>query len=131
MVSWRKQNLLPFYRLLSEFLHNSNLSSAYSITTALPTTGWGTKVYHSESTTTMEQCAALCQLNELPGFTCNMFSWDGTTCYIGNHEKITSSNINPPAGDIYITPCTLIKYYFTHLLALCKYLLSQPRFPQK
>ena len=91
---------------------------------------WSTKLYHQESTSTMEQCAALCRLNILSGNTCNMFSWVSMTCYIGNHEKTTSSNISPPLGDIYITPSTSIKFH-TFCAILNGFLLLQLRFPQK
>ena len=77
---------------------------------------WSTKIYDSSSTSTMEQCAARCWLNVLSGFTCNMFSWVANTCYIGNHDKTTSSNINPPAGDIYITPTKIPKEVADYLV---------------
>ena len=91
-------------------MHNSSLVAPYNLTKA-PPNKWESYIYHTAPSTTLEQCAALCQVTVSNDgvWTCNIFSWDASTCYLANHNKATSSNINGPPGvqEIYITPCNL------------------------
>ena len=92
---------------ISGFVHNSSLVTPYNLTKSQPER-WESYIYHTAPATTLEHCAALCQITVTTvGWTCNIFSWDATTCYLANHNKVTSSNINGPPGlsEIYITPC--------------------------
>ena len=47
---------------ITGFIHNSSLVTSYNLTKA-PPNKWESKIYHTAPSTTLEQCAALCQLN--------------------------------------------------------------------
>ena len=110
------------------FIHNSSLVTQYNLTKA-PPIKWDTHIYHTAASTSLEQCAALCQLTVVSDYSCNIFSLDTTagTCYLANHNKATSSNIPGPPGvqEIYITPC--IKHIkISHMFTV--FILLQPSY---
>ena len=114
-LSWLRKELRPqsiifcnkLCRISLGFIHNSSQLAQFELTRA-PQDRWKDKVYHTESAISLEQCAAHCNLIVTGSYSCNLLSWDGNICYIGNHEKTASSNIAVPGdiSQIYIHPCT-------------------------
>ena len=89
-------------------MHNSSLTAAYTVTKS-PPDKWEHYIFHTVSSiTSSEECAAFCQITVVSGYACNIFSWVVDTCYLANHNKTATSNINAPAGvhEIYVTPGT-------------------------
>ena len=118
-----------FIDFISGFVHNSSLVTPYNLTKSQPER-WESYIYHTAPATTLEHCAALCQITVTTvGWTCNIFSWDATTCYLANHNKVTSSNINGPPGlsEIYITPC-MFPNILTHIMCAAVTVPLQPSY---
>ena len=62
---------------------------------------WQAKIYHKETTSTLEQCAAICRVSYISNRECDVFSWDGTDCYIGE-DALNSHTITVPSGSSYV-----------------------------
>ena len=107
------------------FLHNSSQLALYQMTSA-PENKWKDKIYHTESAISLEQCAAHCNLIVTGSYSCNIFSWDGNTCYIGNIEKTATSNIAVPGdiSQIYIDPCTCGYIYKVEIKCISVFLTA-------
>ena len=95
---------------LSGYVHNSSLIAPYNVTKS-PPEKWERYIFHTvASITSLEECAAFCEITVVSSYTCNIFSFVGDTCYLANHNKTQSPNVNGPAGvqEIYVPPGTTI-----------------------
>ena len=83
--------------ILPGFLHNSSLSTTKHAMTNSPKNLWQNKIYHEESASSVDHCAAICRISYYSNKHCDVFSWDGSTCYIGRNDKNSHTN-NVPSG---------------------------------
>lgn len=58
---------------------------------------WQNKIYHQEAASSVDHCAAICRISYYSNKHCDVFSWDGSTCYIGRNDKNSHTN-NVPSG---------------------------------
>ena len=64
---------------------------------------WQAKIYHKVATLSLEECAAICRISYISSRECDVFSWDGSDCYIGE-DALNSHTITVPSGlsDVYM-----------------------------
>ena len=64
---------------------------------------WQAKIYHKVATSSLEECAAICRISYISSRECDVFSWDGSDCYIGE-DALNSHTITVPSGlsDVYV-----------------------------
>ena len=64
---------------------------------------WQAKIYHKVATSSLEECASICRISYISSRECDVFSWDGSHCYIGE-EALNSHTITVPSGlsDVYM-----------------------------
>ena len=64
---------------------------------------WQAKIYHKVAASSIEECAAVCRISYISNRECDVFSWDGSHCYIGE-DTLNSHTITVPSGlsDVYM-----------------------------
>ena len=64
---------------------------------------WQAKIYHKVAALSIEECAAVCRISYISNRECDVFSWDGSHCYIGE-DALNGNTITVPSGlsDVYI-----------------------------
>ena len=83
--------------ILPGFLHNSSLATTNYRLIKSTQAWWQNSIYHQESTSSLDHCASICEISYIDSYMCDIFSFDGSTCHVGNNDKISHTH-NVPAG---------------------------------
>ena len=79
------------------FLHHSSMATPYVFTKSTETS-WAPKVYHKTTTKSLSHCAVLCRMRIISDIMCNLWSWDGTDCFLGRHDYTGAAASGVPSG---------------------------------
>ena len=92
--SWFTSKLMPIF---SGFLHNSSLATSNYDFTRSTQAWWQNSIYYQESTSSLDHCASICEISYISNYLCDVFAFDGSTCHIGNKDKLSHTH-HVPAG---------------------------------
>ena len=83
--------------IFSGFLHNSSLATSNYDFTRSTQAWWQNSIYYQQSTSSLDHCASICEISYISNYLCDVFAFDGSTCHIGNKDKLSHTH-NVPAG---------------------------------
>lgn len=97
--------IVPKISILPGFLHNSSLATTNYDLTRSTQAWWQNSIYHQVSASSLDHCASICEISYISNYLCDIFSFDGTTCHLGNGGKLSHTH-NVPAGvsNLYADP---------------------------
>ena len=81
----------------SGYLHHSSMATPYVYAKSTETS-WAPKVYHKTAAKSLSHCAVLCRMRMISDMTCNLWSWDGTDCFLGRHDYTGVAASGVPSG---------------------------------
>ena len=86
-------------------LHNSTLAATEYVRTESEQSQWQNKIYYEKAAASVDECAAFCRVSYISSKQCDIFSWDGSKCYLGDNS-LNSQAITVPTGtsEVYIDP---------------------------